>query len=135
MAAEKGATLTLSDRSYGIVADPLTQFSIVLAALLHDADHDGVPNAQLLKEHPKMAERYKNKAIAEQHSVDIAFEILMEPKYRDLRLTIYKDEEEMRRFRQLIVNIVLATDICDKDLKDFRNKRWESPSGPCHRYQ
>jgi hypothetical protein len=31
----------------------------------------------------------------------------------------------MKRFRQLIVNSVMATDIMDKDLKNLRNRRWE----------
>lgn len=77
-----------------------------------------------MNEHPDMAKKYKNQAIAEQHSIDIAFDILMEPKYFDLRATIYANEEEMRRFRQVVVNVIMATDICDKDLKEFRNKRW-----------
>lgn len=92
--------------------------------MFHDADHEGVPNTQLMNEHPDMAKKYKNQAIAEQHSIDIAFDILMEPKYFDLRATIYANEEEMRRFRQVVVNVIMATDICDKDLKEFRNKRW-----------
>lgn len=29
------------------------------------------------------------------------------------------------RFRQLIVNVVLATDIFDKELNDLRKRRWE----------
>ena len=77
-----------------------------------------------MNEHPEMANKYKNKAIAEQHSIDVAFDILMEPKYRDLRSAIYANEGEMRRFRQIVVNVIMATDICDKDLKEFRNKRW-----------
>ena len=32
----------------------------------------------------------------------------------------------MKRFRQLVVNSVMATDIVDKDLKALRNKRWET---------
>jgi hypothetical protein len=31
----------------------------------------------------------------------------------------------MNRFRQLIVNIVLATDIFDKDMKSIRETRWD----------
>ena len=125
MSEEKGATLSLNDRTYGIASDPLTQFACVFSALLHDADHAGVPNAQLLKEHPRLAEFHKNRAVAEQHSVHLAFEILMDSKYKDLRHTIYYSDEEMKRFRQLVVNIVMATDICDKDLKEWRNGRWE----------
>ena len=31
----------MHDHTYGITSDPLTQFSCVFAALIHDADHDG----------------------------------------------------------------------------------------------
>ena len=40
----------LHDHTYGITSDPLTQFACALAAIIHDVDHTGVPNAQLLKE-------------------------------------------------------------------------------------
>merc|ERR1711971_52761 len=36
----------LHDHTYGITSDPLTQFACVFAALIHDVDHPGVPNAQ-----------------------------------------------------------------------------------------
>jgi hypothetical protein len=34
-------------------------------------------------------------------------------------------EAEYKRFRQLVVNAVMATDIFDKELLEFRNKRWD----------
>ena len=37
------------DHTYGITADPLTQFACVFSALIHDLDHPGVPNSQLVK--------------------------------------------------------------------------------------
>lgn len=46
-------------------------------------------------------------------------------QYAELRQTIYQTKEEFQRFRQLLVNGVLATDIMDKDLKQLRNSRWE----------
>ena len=55
----------LHDHTYGITSDPLTQFSVVLSALIHDVDHTGVPNAQLIKEGSRLAEIYKNKSVAE----------------------------------------------------------------------
>jgi hypothetical protein len=36
-----------------------------------------------------------------------------------------KDDDELKRFRQLVVNSVIATDIMDKDLKELRNSRWD----------
>jgi hypothetical protein len=116
---------TLHDYTYGITSDPLTQFSCVLSALIHDLDHPGVPNSQLVNENAPIASMYKGKSIAEQNSVDIAWQLLMEDRYNDLRSTIYTSEDEMKRFRQLIVNSVMATDIMDKDLKQLRNARWD----------
>ena len=79
-----------------------------------------------------MAAVYK-KSIAEQNSVEVsidglscqcgvrcsphhvacpfqfAWSLLMRPEYVDLRSAIYSNEKELRRFRQIIVNCVLAT--------------------------
>ena len=128
MIEEKGPNkeTNTGDETFGIASDPITLFACVLAALIHDADHQGVPNAQLLNEHPHLQDIYHGKAaIAEQHSINVGWEMLMDSKYKAFRDTICVNEDEMKRFRQLIVNIIMATDICDKDLKEFRNMRWE----------
>jgi len=110
--------------SYGITSDPLTQFAVVLSAIIHDVDHPGVPNVQLVKEKTRIASYYKEKSIAEQNSVDLSWDLLMSPKYRALRNCIYSTQEEFLRFRQLIVNVVMATDITDKQLGALRKARW-----------
>mmetsp|Transcript_14277 Transcript_14277/g.31177 ORF Transcript_14277/g.31177 Transcript_14277/m.31177 type:complete len:1108 (+) Transcript_14277:70-3393(+) len=117
---------SLHDHTYGITSDPLTQFSVILSALIHDADHAGIPNTQLIKEDSPLAKVYENKSIAEQNSVDLAWQLLMDNRYKDLRQAIYATESELLRFRQLVVQVVLATDIMDKQLKGLRNKRWET---------
>jgi class 3 adenylate cyclase len=116
--------LTLHDHTYGITSDPLTQFACVFSALIHDVDHQGVPNTQLVEEKTEIAAFYKGRSIAEQNSVDLAWELLMHEDYADLRAAIYDDKGEKGRFRQLVVNSVMATDIMDKDLKNSRNDRW-----------
>jgi hypothetical protein len=98
----------------------------VFSALIHDVDHSGVPNAQLVKEKAPVATLYHSKSVAEQNSFDIAWDLLMEPYYENLRQTIYVNGEEFKRFRQLVVNSVIATDIVDKDLKTLRNNRWDA---------
>jgi hypothetical protein len=49
----------------------------------------------------------------------------MEPKYENLRRAIYTTEAQFKRFHQLVVNTVMATDIMDKTLKELRNDRWD----------
>ena len=148
----------LHDHTYGITSDPLTQFACIFSALIHDAEHEGVPNTQLVKEETALAAKYKNQSVAEQNSVDVGWNLLMEPRFKELRNAIYSTQEEMIHFRhvrpcfvcldvalvssvcfsgthflhqsplllhQLVVNCVMATDICDKQLKDLRNNRWD----------
>jgi hypothetical protein len=49
----------------------------------------------------------------------------MDFSFRELRMAIYSNADELKRFRQLVVNTVMATDIMDKDLKEVRNARWD----------
>jgi hypothetical protein len=138
----------LHDNTYGITSDPLTQFAVLLSALvgfriwhfivklipnpclalivihqIHDVDHPGVPNAQLVKEQAPLTSIYSRSA-AELNSLDLAWSLLMDDKYQCLRSSIYATEPEFFRFRQVMVNIVLATDIMDKDLGSLRKERW-----------
>lgn len=114
----------LHDFSYGITSDPLTQFAVVFSAMLHDVDHPGVPNAQLVKEKTETASMYKEKSVAEQNSIDLAWDLLLDDPYLDLRRAIYITTAELQRFRKIVVNTVLATDIMDKELTKQRNDRW-----------
>ena len=119
----------LHNRTFGLASDPLAQFAVVFASLIHDIDHSGVPNSQLVRESSELSSKYKNRSIAEQHSVDLAWGLLMEPGYEALRGCIYADEVELKRFRQIVVNSILSTDIIDKSLVSFSQARWEKSFG------
>mmetsp|Transcript_21694 Transcript_21694/g.53584 ORF Transcript_21694/g.53584 Transcript_21694/m.53584 type:complete len:1189 (-) Transcript_21694:77-3643(-) len=116
---------SIHDHTYGITSDPMTQFSVILAALVHDLDHLGVSNSQLIKEKHKLAKVFKDKSVAEQNSIVLAWDILMDERFQDFRRTIYTAPFELERFRQLMANTVLATDIFDKQLNSLRRKRWD----------
>jgi hypothetical protein len=103
----------------------LHQFAVVFAALIHDVGHIGVPNSQLVEEEDRAALKYKNQSVAEQNSIAMAWQLLMEPRYARLRSFIYKTNIERKLFRQVIVNTVLATDISDRSLHVTRKQRWE----------
>jgi hypothetical protein len=122
---KKEIAADLHNHTFGIASDPLTQFAVVFSALIHDVDHMGVPNFVLIIENEPVAARYKNKSVAEQNSVDLSWNLLMDPRYNDLRRCIYTTDEEAKRFRQLVVNSVIATDIFDKELSEQRRNRWK----------
>ena len=72
-----------------------------------------------------MALLYKNKSAAEQNSIDFAWRLLMGASFDDLRACIFATPAELKRFRMLLVNSVMATDVFDPDLKALRDSRWE----------
>ena len=116
---------TLHDHTYGITSDPLTQFACAFSALIHDLDHQGVPNTQLIKEGSPVATVYQNRSVAEQNSLCLAWDLLFDNQFNKLRSVICANDDDLSRFRQLIVNAVMATDIADKELKALRNNRWD----------
>jgi hypothetical protein len=59
----------------------------------------------LVKEESPLAVKYNNLSVAEQNSVDLSWSKLMESDYDKLRACICNDEEEFKRFRQLVVNV------------------------------
>ena len=120
----------LHNYTYGITSDPLTHFACVFSAMIHDVDHPGVSNMQLIKEKDEMATMYQGKSVAEQNSVDVAWDLLMDPIYSELRQCIWSNLDELTRFRKLIVNSVMATDIFDPELVKIRNERWAKAFAP-----
>ena len=117
--------------TYGILtSDPLTLLAIVFSGLIHDVDHRGVSNMQLSTEEPVMAQHYRFKSVAEQNSFDIGWDLLMSSSYDALRHAIFQTLPDLLRFRQVVVNTVLATDIFDKEMGDMRKARWNRVFGP-----
>ncbi|KAG7355251.1 3'5'-cyclic nucleotide phosphodiesterase [Nitzschia inconspicua] len=56
------------DFTFGISPDPLTKFAIVFSALIHDVDHAGVSNGQLVKEDDPIAVIYEGLSPMEQQA-------------------------------------------------------------------
>jgi len=79
-------------------------------------DHTGVPNYQLINENHALAAIYKNKSVAEQNSIDVGWSLLMDETFQNFRRAIYSNEEEHARFRQVVVQVVLATGAYQKTL-------------------
>jgi hypothetical protein len=116
-----------------VIAHPLTQLAILLSALVHDVEHSGVPNTTLVREQETMAQRYHGTSVAEQHSLEMAWNLLLQDCYKDLRRAMYWNKDELQQFRSILDTAVLATDIADPALNDVRNARWNTvfPNGSC----
>lgn len=106
---KKKIAVHLHDYTHGINSDPITLFAILFSAIVHDVDHRGISNQQLMKEEPLMAVMFQNKSIAEQNSLEIAWELLVSDRFRLLLDYIFVDDNDLCRFRQIVVNVVLAT--------------------------
>ena len=124
MEEEDDLASRLHDFTHGIGTDPLLAFALTISALIHDVDHRGVSNTRLIEEEPSMGAMYHEKSVAEQNSLHLSWEILMEEEFAPLRRCLFATQSELMRFRQLIVNVVLATDIMDKELNGLRKNRW-----------
>lgn len=65
-------------------------------------DHPGVSNARLAVEDEALAMKYRNQSVAEQKSLDLAWNLLMEEdKFIDLRNALFTTDAELKRFRQV----------------------------------
>jgi len=54
-----------------------------------------------MNEDAALGEKYKNKSVAEQKSLDVAWKLLMQPQYEELRHYIYTNEKQLMQFRQV----------------------------------
>jgi hypothetical protein len=120
---------TLSGVGKLVTCDPLAVWACVFSALVHDIDHPGVSNAQFMKENVRLNRLFKHSSISEQNSLELAFGLFMDDNYSALRSALFSSPAELMRFRQMSINLVLATDIMDSRLSTRRCSRWEQVFG------
>lgn len=107
---------------------PLGAVAVLFAALIHDVDHPGaVSNLALCNEQPWLGHHYRRTSVARQHAIDVAWSVFAEPHFSELRQFMFGSsttcETWQARFRQVIVNTILATDISNTQLNQERQER------------
>ncbi|ORY22265.1 HD-domain/PDEase-like protein [Rhizoclosmatium globosum] len=80
-----------------------------ISAAIHDVDHPGVTNAYLVSTGHPLALRYNDIAVLESHHCATAFEIMINNPGCDIFKRLPADK--LKTIRQLIVSMVLATDM------------------------
>jgi 3'5'-cyclic nucleotide phosphodiesterase/Adenylate and Guanylate cyclase catalytic domain len=112
-----------------IQLDPIAQFALLFAALIHNVDHTGHTNQQLIQQDSPLGIQYRNRCVTEQNSFTVAWKIFMHQDFRDLRKCLFRTENNMQYFRQLVINLVLETDLFDTEMKIVRRIRWDKAYG------
>jgi len=109
----------------------LACFSIVFAALCHDAGHLGVTNSMLIKRKDPLSIQYSSDdTIAERHSIKISlFNLLEDGDYADLRQEIFPTDVDKSMFLDYFRVAILATDIASSHRRDQCRERWEFSFG------
>jgi class 3 adenylate cyclase len=110
----------------GIDADPFIQFTLILAALVHNVRHPGVSNKDLVLSQSPLAIQYHNESVAEKYAVDTALSLLKEVQFRDLCEAIAPTEADWDRFSHLLTRLVLATDLEDSNLHEEYSAQLDS---------
>ncbi|XP_072236738.1 cGMP-inhibited 3',5'-cyclic phosphodiesterase 3B [Leuresthes tenuis] len=103
---------SISDDSYGCLAwniPALELMALYVAAAMHDYDHPGRTNAFLVATNAPQAVLYNDRSVLENHHAASAWSLyLSQPEYNFL---INLDHVEFKRFRFLVIEAILATDL------------------------
>lgn len=92
----------------------------LVAAAIHDFEHQGVNNAFLTQIHDPRSLLYNDQHVNENHHVAAAFEVL---RKSDCNFLDRLPESDYRLFRKIVVGLVLSTDMVDnfKITSAFKN--------------
>jgi hypothetical protein len=90
----------------------LVILSVMLAAITHDYEHQGVNNDFLVKTAHSRATRYNDRSPNENHHVAASFALLKRPEYNFLECL---NVIEFTQVRKLVIELVLATDMAENN--------------------
>jgi hypothetical protein len=122
-------------------------FCLLFSALIHDLDHRGITNSQMIKEdYHGLFTKYPDGSLAEHNSVDVAFAFLNESKYEELRKSIATlnlgpsssatslvystHQNDLSSFTSLVTTLVLSTDIMNPERTASCRTKWNEAFHP-----
>lgn len=115
-----------------VYSDTLTKFAFVFAAMIHDVDHQGVPNTRLLLENDPIVEVHGGISVAEKHSIKVAFQTLSEDGFDEFRSVVFESPDDQLRLHRIVTNVVVSTDIASPERMRSTKIRWEEAF--CHHH-
>lgn len=108
-----------------IYSDTFTKFAFVFAAIIHDVDHQGVPNTRLVLENDPIVELHGGISTAEKHSIKVAFRTLSESNFDEFRSVVFESPDDQLQMHRIVTNVVVSTDIASPDRMQSTKIRWE----------
>ena len=104
------------------------KISCYLAAIIHDFEHAGVSNTFLIASKHKLARRYNDKSVWENHHVSAAWDVLTQ---EECDFLCNMSSAQIAAIRQNVITLVRATDLV-KHMKWM--KRYAASASPIGRY-
>mmetsp|Transcript_18804 Transcript_18804/g.32339 ORF Transcript_18804/g.32339 Transcript_18804/m.32339 type:complete len:366 (-) Transcript_18804:1588-2685(-) len=111
--------------TYLIYSDTFTKFAFVFAAMIHDVDHQGVPNTRLVLENDPIVKDHGGISAAEKHSIKVAFRTLSESDFDEFRSVVFESPDDQLQMHRIVTNVVVSTDIASPDRMQSTKIRWE----------
>ncbi|XP_048466435.1 cGMP-inhibited 3',5'-cyclic phosphodiesterase A [Rhincodon typus] len=105
-------TYNETENRYGCVianVPALELMALYVAAAMHDYDHPGRTNAFLVATSAPQAVLYNDRSVLENHHAASAWNLFM--SQQDYNFLINLDHVEFKRFRFLVIEAILATDL------------------------
>ncbi|XP_069108249.1 dual specificity calcium/calmodulin-dependent 3',5'-cyclic nucleotide phosphodiesterase 1A-like [Argopecten irradians] len=98
----------------------LEVFATIIAALIHDYEHTGTTNNFHIMTGSEVAILYNDRAVLENHHISASFRMM---KTDECNIVSNLSREEFREFRNLVIDMVLATDMSFhfQQIKNMKN--------------
>ena len=94
-------------RERGEMTD-LEMWVLLISGFVHDTDHPGYNNQYMVSTRDKIALRYNDKSVLENHHISVAFSTML--KSSETRIFENFTNEEFKIMRENMIDLVLATD-------------------------
>jgi len=119
----------IKKRAFGLNSNSEYQLALIFAALVHDVDHGGVSNQTLINECDPLSILYNDQSVLEQRSLAVAFTELMDPRFEELRSLMFPSQKDFMEFRNIVIDLVLTTDIASGERMQIVKSKWKEAFG------
>jgi hypothetical protein len=98
----------ITDAKIGELLNQFNKFVLLVAAICHDIGHPGVNNNFLINTKDKLAVRYNDRSVLENHHASRAAYLMQNPAINVLQGL---NDEQYREFRKTFTQLILSTDM------------------------